>query len=182
MSVVARPALACEQARIEGLMQFYIYDWSEMEKPESDAFTFNLEGRFDAYPGLGAYWEEPEHWPFLIEVDGRTAGFALLNTHSHLTGGRIERNMAEFFIARKHRRRGVALEAVRQVLRQHPGQWEVAVAERNIAAKLFWPKALSSVAGVSDLYLAQGHGEQGPGERGEGEHWRGPIWRFHCRG
>ncbi len=177
MRIVARPALASEQVRIEGLLQFYIYDWSEMEKPGSRALAFNAQGQFDPYPGLSDYWEKPEHWPFLIEVDDRTAGFALLNTRSHLTGGHIERNMAEFFVARKHRRRGVALEAVYQVLRQHPGQWEVAIAERNIAAKMFWPKAIETAPGVSDLHLAQGDCQ-----RGDGEHWQGPIWRFHCAG
>jgi predicted acetyltransferase len=166
--VVVRPALASEQARIEGLMQFYTYDWSEMERPQSPAFAFNANGQFDPDPDLADYWKKPERWPYLIEVDGRTAGFALLNTHSHLTGGHIERNMAEFFVARKHRRRGVALEAVHQILRQHPGQWEIAVAERNVAAKMFWPKAIESAPGVSDLHLAQG----------DGHHWRGPIWCF----
>jgi predicted acetyltransferase len=168
MDVVVRPALASEQPRIEGLMQFYIYDWSEMEEPESSAFAFNANGQFDPYPDLADYWKRPDYLPFLIEVDRCIAGFALLNTHSHLTGGHVERNMAEFFVARKYRRRGVALEAVRQILRQNPGQWEIAIAERNIAAKLFWPKVLQSAPGISDLRLAQG----------DSDHWRGPIWCF----
>jgi predicted acetyltransferase len=168
VDVVVRPALASDRARIEGLMQFYIYDWSEMDKPESEAFAFNANGQFDPYPDLDDYWNKPNYWPFLIDVDGGSAGFALLNTRSHLTGGHVERNMAEFFIARKHRRRGVALEAVHQILRQHPGQWEIAVAERNVAAKMFWPKAIESAPGISDLHL----------EEGDGDHWRGPIWCF----
>jgi predicted acetyltransferase len=168
VAVVVRPALASERACIEGLMQFYIYDWSEMENPESERFAFNADGQFDPYPDLFGYWEKPDHWPFLIDVAGATAGFALLNTHSHLTGGHVERNMAEFFVARKHRRRGVALEAVHQILRQHPGEWEIAVAERNVAAKMFWPKAIKNASGISDLHLAEG----------DGEHWRGPIWCF----
>lgn len=168
MDVLVRPALIGEQACIEGLMQFYTYDWSEMEQPESEGFSFNADGAFDAYPGLSAYWSEPDRWPYLIEADGRLAGFALLNTHSHLTGDHVERNMAEFFVARKYRRRGVALDAVHQILRMHPGKWEIAIAERNVAAKLFWPKAIESAGGVSDVELAQG----------DGEHWRGPIWCF----
>ncbi len=168
MNVVVRPALGSEQALIEGLMQFYIYDWSEMEAPGSQGFSFNFYGQFDGYPGLGDYWTKPKHWALLIEVDGACAGFALLNTHSHLTGEHIERNMAEFFVARKYRRRGVALEAVRQILRNYPGVWEIAVAERNIAAKMFWTKAVESAERISDVRLAQG----------DGERWRGPIWRF----
>jgi len=170
VTVIVRPALASEQSCIEGLMQFYIYDWSEMEKRDSTAFAFNAEGLFDPYPGLSDFLEKPDHWAYLIEANGQIAGFALLNTHSHLTGEHIERNMAEFFVARKHRRRGVALEAVHQILRLHPGQWEIAVAERNIAAKLFWSKAIESGPGISELHLAEG----------DGGHWRGPIWCFRC--
>ena len=170
MSVVVRPALAPEQERIEGLMQFYIYDWSEMEKPGSTAFGFNANGQFDPYPGLSDFWEKPDHWAYLVEANGQTAGFALLNTHSHRTGEHIERNMAEFFVARKYRRRSVALEAVHQILRMHPARWEIAIAERNIAAKMFWPKAIESAAGITELHLAEG----------DGKHWSGPIWCFRC--
>ena len=67
-------------------------------------------------------------------------------------------------------KRGVALKAVHQILRQHPGQWEIAVAERNVAAKMFWPKAIESALGISDLHLVEG----------DGDRWRGPIWRFRC--
>ena len=33
----------------------------------------------------------------------------------------------------------------------HSGQWEIAVAERNLAAKAFWPKAIASAAKVSQF-------------------------------
>jgi hypothetical protein len=62
------------------------------------------------------------------------AGFALINTRSHRSG-RVDYNVAEFFVARKYRRRGAATEAVCQVLARYPGHWEIAVAERNVAAR-----------------------------------------------
>lgn len=169
MSVQVRAARPEEQATVAGLMQFYIYDWSEMEPPDSGAFAFNDEGRFEPYPDLADFWQ-PNHWAYLIEADSEVAGFALLNTHSHLTGGHIERNMAEFFVARKYRRRGVALQAVHQILGMHPGRWEIAIAERNTAAKAFWSKAIESAVWLSERRRAEG----------DGEHWRGPIWGFRC--
>jgi predicted acetyltransferase len=78
--------------------------------------------------------------------------------------------MAEFFVARKHRRCGVATEAVRQVLRLYPGYWEVAVAERNLAARAFWPRALAAAPNICQLVRLDG----------DGEHWRGPIWSFRA--
>ena len=62
----------------------------------------------------------------------------------------------------------LATQAVRQILAQYPGHWEIAVAERNVAAKAFWPRAIGTAPNVSQLVQF----------RGDGEHWRGPIWSF----
>ena len=153
---------------LEGLFQFYIYDFSEMEPPGSANFEVDALGRFDPYPGLDGYWTTDGFHPLLIRVDGHAAGFALVNTHSHRDGAEVERNMGEFFVLRKHRRSGVATEAVRQVLALCPGRWEIAVVERNMAAKTFWPRAIAAAPGVSGLARVEG----------DGEHWRGPIWCF----
>jgi predicted acetyltransferase len=166
-SVIVRPANQSERPLIEGLFQFYMYDFSELEPPDSTAFEVNAEGRFEAYPHVSEYWSAAERWPLLIQVNEQVAGFALINTLSH-QGGNIERNMAEFFIVRKHRRRGVARAALQQILTLHPGQWEVAVAERNMTARAFWESALASTKNVASLRLVEGDGKQ----------WRGPIWCF----
>jgi predicted acetyltransferase len=167
-TVVVRAASAAERPLIEGLFQLYAYDWSEMEPPDSPSFEVDAQGRFPSDPHLDAYWRETNRWPLLIEVGGRTAGFVLLNTHSHRDGGVIERNMGEFFVLRKHRRQGAALAAFHQVLALHPGEWEVAVAQRNVAARAFWERAIRTADTVSDVRT----------EDGDGQHWRGPIWRF----
>ena len=164
-----RVADAAGRSLIEGLSQFYIYDFSEMERAQSEAFEFNARGGFDPLPGLDDYWRLEGFHPLVIRVGGRPAGFALINTHSH-RGGAVERNMGEFFVARKHRRRGVAKQAVRQILVRYPGRWEVGVAERNTAAKAFWPQAIAAAPNVSDLVRLDG----------DGEHWRGPIWSFRA--
>lgn len=169
MKVEVRPAALADKPLIEGLFQFYAYDFSELEPAGSREFAFDAEGRFESYPYMGAYWSEPDRWPLLIRVDGEAAGFALLNTHSH-HGGQVERNMGEFFVARKFRRGGVGGEAVRQILAQHSGRWEVAIAERNLAAQAFWPRALRAAPNVRGMEETAG----------DGEHWRGPIWTFRA--
>lgn len=168
--VTVIPAPVADRPLIESLFQFYIYDFSEMEPPGSTAFELDEAGRFGPYPGLDDYWNTEGFHPLLIRVDGHPAGFALVNTHSHRDGGEVERNMGEFFVARKHRRAGVATRAVRQVLGLYPGRWEVAVVERNTAAKSFWPRAIAAAPGVTGLTRTEG----------DGDHWRGPIWRFHA--
>ncbi len=163
-----RPAAAHERVLIEGLFQFYAYDFSEFAAQDSPDFDFDTSGRFAPYAYLDSYWHEDGRVPLLIRVDGRLAGFALLNRHSH-RGGTVERNMAEFFVARRFRRRGVAREAVRRILGDFPGRWEIAVSERNVGALAFWPRAIAA-AGIADVTRVEG----------DGTHWRGPIYCFHA--
>ena len=168
-SVKVVVAAEAQRSLIEGLFQFYIYDFSEMEPAASDNFEFDERGRFAPDPRIGDYWGVDGRVPLLIFVGDHPAGFALINTHSH-QGGLVERNMAEFFVVRKHRRRGVAFEAVRQILALYPGRWEAAVAERNAAAKAFWPAAVAQAPNVTDLRRLEG----------DGNHWRGPIFTFQA--
>jgi predicted acetyltransferase len=161
-------APAAEQALLEGLMQFYFYDFSEMEPDGSPHMEFDERGQFGAYGYLPEYWREQGRVPLIIRRESKPVGFALLNQHSHRDGGHVERNMAEFFVARKHRRHGVASEAVRLILGAYPGRWEVAVVARNVAAQAFWPWAIAAADNVSDLVRHEG----------DGEHWTGPIWSF----
>jgi predicted acetyltransferase len=167
LRVRVEPASEAERPLIEGLTQFYIYDFSEMPPTEPDRFAFNEGGLYGPFDDMADYWGRDGHHPLIIRVDGRPAGFALINTTSH-RGGAVERNMAEFFVARLYRRAGVASEAVRQILALYPGRWEAAVMERNKAAQAFWPQAIASAAGVSRLERLEG----------DGKHWRGPIWTF----
>ncbi|MCC6920479.1 MAG: GNAT family N-acetyltransferase [Alphaproteobacteria bacterium] len=166
--VAVSPAAPHERPLVEGLFQFYAYDFSEFAAPDSPDFDFDASGRFAPYAYLDSYWREEGRVPLLIRIDGRLAGFALLNRHSH-RGGAIERNMAEFFVARRFRRRGVAQEALRRILADFPGAWEIAVSERNTGALAFWPRAIAA-AGIAGVARVEGDGTQ----------WRGPIYCFRA--
>ena len=166
-SVVVAVASAAERPLVEGLFQFYVYDFSEMSAPDSPDFPIGPDGRFGAYPYMESYWRETAHIPLVIRLDGEPAGFALINDHSP-TGGALDRNMAEFFIVRRYRRGGVGSAAVRAILNSHPGRWQVAIAERNVGAKAFWPRAVGAIPGVEGLTAVQG----------DGVRWTGPILSF----
>jgi predicted acetyltransferase len=79
--------------------------------------------------------------------------------------------MAEFFVARRYRRSGIATAAFHQILAAHPGAWEVAVMASNIGAKAFWPRAIASAPNVAGLVTVEG----------DGEHWDGPVHCFQAR-
>lgn len=124
-----------QRAAVENLFQFYVHDFAEFWAERQ--VEFDEDGRFPAYPPLAAYWSEPGAEPFLIRADGKLAGFVLIDGHSH-SGLPVDFNMGEFFVARHYRREGVGREAALKAIRERKGQWEIAVARRNVPAQPFW--------------------------------------------
>jgi predicted acetyltransferase len=153
-----RPVLA-------NLMQLYIHDFSEFlaGRPLGE---LEEDGRFSPYP-LDAYWQEEGCIPLLLRREERLVGFALLNRQSHCRQA-VERNVAEFFIARKYRRGGVGTAAVHAIFDRYPGRWETAVARRNVGALAFWRSAITRHPLVSDV-------EQLDLQTAA---WNGPLFRF----
>ena len=160
-------ATPAERSLIEGLFQFYAYDFSELEPTGSRHFEPGADGRFPPYVYLDDYWRQPSRVPLIIRSAGRAAGFALINSIGH-SGRPVERNMAEFFVMRKHRRGGVGSAAVRTILARYPGVWEIAIAGRNTGALAFWPNVVAQTPGVGDLVTLEDNGAA----------WAGPILRF----
>jgi predicted acetyltransferase len=132
------------EATIDNLMQLYIHDFSEFWTGTDDG-ELQDDGRFGSYRFLPDYWVDEDRVPLLVLAAGKLAGFALLNGVTH-SGAPADRNMAEFFIARKHRRAGVGLAAAHAIFGRYPGLWEVAVARRNTGALAFWRRVVGSYA------------------------------------
>jgi predicted acetyltransferase len=154
-----------ERVVLENLMQFYVHDFSEFWSGSPDG-ELEADGRFGAYD-LDPYWSGPDHIPLLLRTAGNLVGFVLLDKHSH-SGQPTDWNVAEFFIARKHRRGGVGTAAAHGVFDRYPGQWEAAVARRNLGALRFWRRAIGSHLLVDDLQEHDTSSAQ----------WNGPIIRF----
>jgi predicted acetyltransferase len=55
--------------------------------------------------------------------------------------------MAEFFISRGWRRRGIGQQAVRLILDRFAGRWEILEYLRNPEAVKFWRKTVAHYAG-----------------------------------
>lgn len=167
--VEVQAAAPDQRAALTNLMQLYVHDFSEFWAGRPDG-ELGEDGRFADYP-LDAYWRDPGRVPLTLRVDGRLAGFALLDRGSH-TGGAVDRNMAEFFVVRKHRRAGIGAQAARLIFTRHPGVWEVAVARRNLPALAFWRRVIGAhplARDVEELDLAT-------------TAWNGPLFRFEIAG
>ena len=158
-----------ERSVLTNLMQFYVHDFSEFWFDRDDG-DLQDDGQFGDYP-LDAYWSEPGHVPLLLRTAaGRLVGFVLVNNEGH-SGEPTDRNIAEFFIARKYRRGGYGTAAAHGVFDRYPGHWEAAVARRNLGALQFWRKAIASHPRVTEI---REHDFSTP-------QWNGPIIRFRIR-
>lgn len=155
-----------EREALANLMQLYVHDFSEQwwDRPEGE---LQDDGRFEPYPFLDDYWREADRTPLLIRYRGRLAGFALVNGVSH-SGLPLDRNVAEFFVVRKHRRAGVGQAAAQAIFSRWPGVWEAAVARRNTGALTFWRKAVRGHPQARDIQELDF----------ETAAWTGPILRF----
>lgn len=121
------------------MLELYEYDFSEYEGTDLDS-----DGCF-GYPYLDLYWLEPGRHPFIIRVDGRPAGFVLVNAHTYLEGS--DWGISEFFILRKYRRKGVGRSAAFAVFDQFRGKWEVHELQRNGPSQDFWRKVIGEYTG-----------------------------------
>lgn len=137
------PATQDQQPILANLLEFYAHDFSEIVDLE-----IGEDGRF-GYPPLPLYWSEPSRHSFLIRIDGQLAGFALVKQGSELTGNKAAWDMAEFFILRGYRRRGIGVHAAHQVWKRFPGPWEVRVMHANTSALHFWANAVAAFTGQS---------------------------------
>lgn len=132
---------------IENLIRYYIYDFSEFagwDCPESGLF-----GGCDDSP---QYWGEQPHdpqyawpegwrgWAFVIRVDGKLAGFACVRQTNQEPP---TYDVADFFILRKFRSKGVGKYVAHWLFDKFRGDWEIGEMMCNTPAQGFWRKVIS---------------------------------------
>jgi predicted acetyltransferase len=90
---------------------------------------------------LQRWYSDPTATLLTILDELKPAGFAMVVRETRATRT-VEFRMAEFFIARDYRRRGLGRSAVRLILDRFAGRWEIVEYMRNPAAVSFWRKTL----------------------------------------
>lgn len=135
------PATPEQEPILANLLELYAHDFSEFHHME-----LGENGRF-GYKYLPLYWIEPDRYPFLVRLDGKLAGLVLVKKGSEISGNKTIWDMAEFFIVRGQRRRGIGTHIAHEVWRRFSGLWEVRVMEENHSGHQFWERAISTFAG-----------------------------------
>src|SRR3989344_611742 len=108
-----------EKPILANLLELYVYDFSEMENND-----VGDDGRF-GYKHFNDYWQESNRHPFFIKVDGRLAGFVLVNEKDPQAYPGYPLGIGEFFVMRKYRQRGIGERVAHNVFGMFPGKWSV---------------------------------------------------------
>jgi predicted acetyltransferase len=129
------PAAAEDSPILANLLELYAHDFSEFLHLDLEE-----DGRF-GYASLPLYWSEADRHPFLVRLDGKLAGLVLVCKNEAVW------DMAEFFIVRGCRRRGIGTEVAHEVWRRFPGMWEIRVMAANVPGQRFWAAAITAFTG-----------------------------------
>ncbi|MFD2082449.1 GNAT family N-acetyltransferase [Actinopolymorpha cephalotaxi] len=121
---------------IDRLWQLYAHDLSEFRGTMPDA-----AGLFK-WTRVPDYFDDPDRCGYLVLHGSAPAGFALVRGLKD-----DSRLMGEFFVVRAVRRRGVGHDVALELLRLHPGRWEIPFQEENPGAARFWRRIATEVAG-----------------------------------
>jgi predicted acetyltransferase len=155
------PIAAHEQPVLRHLVDLYAYDLSEVV-----ALDVGEDGRF-AFGDLAPYWTDPARHAFFVRVEGKLAGFVLVHDRSRLSDADGVHDMAEFFVMRRYRRRGVGACAATEIFRRFPGTWEIRQRATNTAATAFWRRVVARYTGGAFREVTWND-----------EAWQGPVQLF----
>jgi predicted acetyltransferase len=134
----AAPAEPGDRAALERLWHLFRHDMSaysrELPRPDGTFRSDRLRAALDDNDGWAAY---------LFHVAEHPVGFAFVRA----LGGPGPIVLNSFFLVNAARGRGLGRRAALEVLRRHPGDWEVAFQDANTAAVAFWPRVAQAAGG-----------------------------------
>ena len=146
---------------LQRLLELYQYDLSLLT--DDDVDPFGLYG----YSYLDRYWVEENRYPYLFLFRESLAGFALVNEVNWLPENDGAHSIAEFFVLKKYRRRGIGTAAAQYVINRFSGKWEIRILGENRSAIQFWRELINNLTSgqfverISDPPV-----------------WRGPVFSF----
>lgn len=131
-----RRAARDRQPAIANLLQLYLYEFSAELGTDVEP-----DGRF-AWDGLNDYWTETDLHPFLMTVEGKLAGFALVQ-RILASDGTLVWDVEDFFVMARFRRSGLGTFAACCLFDRFAGPWQVRVLSSNDRALAFWRAAIA---------------------------------------
>ena len=147
-SIISASADAARR-EIEAMMQDYLLELAPFmdESPDGNSYISDRvsKGSASNYPYLPFYWQSADRFPYLMRLEEKTVGFALVRQEVNGHDGNPLFEMAEFYVVPAKRRRQLGMQGFRLLLDCHPGQWQLAVLSGNAPALQFWRHCLQAL-------------------------------------
>jgi predicted acetyltransferase len=97
---------------------------------------------------ISRWFADSSAYPLIIVKSAVAVGFAMVARVAALAGRTdIDYRMAEFFIERSQRRRGIGQSAVHIIFNRFAGRWEINEYLRNPIAVNFWRRVVAAYTG-----------------------------------
>ncbi len=140
MKIDLRPATTKDVDILLNLFQFYIYDMSKIigkKVGESGKFSFNQDA-------LVKYWENTDHWAYLVYMGEDIAGFCLVRKYPE---EKEVYDIEQFFMLNSFKSMRVGTQVFDSLMLNHPGKWLIRVLKENTGALRFWLKVVRGQVG-----------------------------------
>jgi predicted acetyltransferase len=125
---------------IRGVYLDYI---SELSASKTGLFPVLGEWQTRENEFLAAWFADASSHPFVILSNGQRVGFALVTPPPAFPRTTVQYRMAEFFVVRDARRRGIGASAAVLLFNRFAGDWEVLEDEHNQPALTFWRRVIA---------------------------------------
>lgn len=125
-----------EKQIVANLIELYTYDFTELWD-----FDIGNNGLY-GYKNLDRFWSEPNCYAYLININDKLAGTALVQGKSPIAENKEIWDIAEFFIMKKFRSKGIGRLVAHSLWKHFEGEWQIRVISENLRAKNFWHDAI----------------------------------------
>jgi len=148
-----------KRATLERLLQFELYEVG---------LDPGADGLIDWGEPLDRFFAGSSCVPLFLKLDGEVAGFVLLKLERELTGADGTSKgtaslIAEFYVMRPHRRKGVGRHAVGLILEGFPGRWVVTTWPDAVRVA-FWRHAVTGRRALDVREFGPGEHKGFPGQ------------------
>lgn len=135
---------------IKNMYPLYLHDLSEHYGNFPNDFGIYedepMTTLMEQYEVQNIWFEKPEVlFPYIITVDDKPAGFALVTTAQYAPKG-VDYYLAEFFLLRPYRGKNIAQLAAQELFTKCTGKWELYTnyLPKNVVGQKFWRKVIST--------------------------------------
>lgn len=153
--ITLEPVAREQKEILRNLLEKYDYEFSQY-----DLRDVNELGLF-GYDWLDCYWTEPRRWAYFIRVEGKLAGFVMVNDYPEYDAP-MDFSLAEFCVLYKYRRQGVGAAAANEIFNLHRGRWQLKRHPKNAVSIAFWDRVIQKYTGGQYVQIPDAPGTEYP--------------------